>query len=398
MKKMMKTLTIRNVGPIKDAAVQFGDLTVFVGPQATGKSIFLQWLKLVLDVEPIKKQLADYGTDWERKPDLFLETYFGEGMRSIWSADTSQITVDKKDFDLTARLRRRPKTKITPESVFLAPAQRVLTLRDGWPRPFGDYKPGDPYVVRAYSEKIRNLMENAGGSTALFPRDKRLKAEYRSMLNASIFSGFSLNVERVNAQKRLILKEGEKRLPYMVWSAGQREFIPLLLGLYWLMPSTKSTKLKDYDWVILEELEMGLHPRAVSTMLMLVLELLHRGYRVCLSSHSPQVLELVWAWQNLMMNKAEPRMLARILNAKMTGGVRSVVDDAMKKELRVYYFDHNAPVAEISGLDTDSPTEMEASWGDMLSFSDRANRAVAESASENSGHDSSSLDEEDDAE
>jgi ABC-type multidrug transport system ATPase subunit len=164
------------------------------------------------------------------------------------------------------------------------------------------------------------------------------------------------------------------------------------------MPSTKSTKLKDYDWVILEELEMGLHPRAVSTMLMLVLELLHRGYRVCLSSHSPQVLELVWAWQNLMMNKAEPRMLARILNAKMTGGVRSVVDDAMKKELRVYYFDHNAPVAEISGLDTDSPTEMEASWGDMLSFSDRANRAVAESASENSGHDSSSLDEEDDAE
>jgi hypothetical protein len=379
----MKTLKIRKVGPIKEADVQFGDLTVFVGPQASGKSIFLQWLKLVLDVEPIKKQLADYGTDWEGNLKPFLETYFGEGMDRIWS-DKSQIDVNNKPFNLKERLRRRPKTRSAQEKVFLAPAQRVLTLRDGWPRPFSDFNPGDPYSVRAYSERIRNLMESAGGSTALFPRDRRLKAEYRKMLDNSIFSGFTLEVEKVKAQKRLILKAGGKgsSLPYMVWSAGQREFIPLLLGLYWLMPSTNIARRDSYEWVILEEMEMGLHPRAVSTMLMLVLELLHRGYRVCLSSHSPQVLELVWAWQRLKENHANSNKLAKILGAEMKAGIGSVVEDAMKKELRVYYFDRNTSATDISQLDPDAARSQEASWGEMLSSSERANRAVAESVAE----------------
>jgi len=381
----MTTLKVRNVGPIREADIQFGDLTVFVGPQASGKSILLQWLKLVLDVEPIKKQLADYGTDWERDTEKFLEAYFGEGMGQIWS-EKSQIILDNKPFNLKTKLRRRPRTKSTQERVFLAPAQRVLTLRDGWPRPFSDFNPGDPYVVRAYSEKIRNLMENAGGSTALFPRKKRMKSEYRNMLDKSIFSGFALEVEKVKAQKRLILRAAGKAgsLPFMVWSAGQREFIPLLLGLYWIMPSTKLTKRDEYDWIILEELEMGLHPRAVSTMLMLVLELLHRGYRVCLSSHSPQVLELVWAWQRLKDHDAAPERLADILGAKKTPGIGTVVNDALQKQLRVYCFDHNAPVRDISALDIDARNrdKLEASWGEMLSFSERANRAVAESAVE----------------
>jgi hypothetical protein len=376
----MKTLRIRKIGPISEATVQFGDLTVFVGPQASGKSIFLQWLKLVLDIEPIKKQLAEYGTDWANPAD-FLASYFGEGMEGTWSESRSQVFAGASEFDLSAKLRRRPKGRTKAESVFLAPAQRVLTLRDGWPRPFGDYKPVDPYVVRAYSEKMRNLMESEFGvNEDLFPRENRLKKEYRSMLDDSIFSGFSLNVERVNAQKRLVLKQGRKGLPYMVWSAGQREFIPLLLGLYWLMPSAAMTKREGIKWVILEEIEMGLHPRAVATMLALVIELLHRGYRVCLSTHSPQVLELVWAWQNLKQNRGDSQSLAGMLGVDSTPSVRGVMDDALQKRIRVYFFERNARATEISGLDPGADGTQEAEWGGLLSFSERANRAVAESA------------------
>jgi len=35
-----KRISVSNLGQIKNADVKFGDLTVFVGPQATGKSIF----------------------------------------------------------------------------------------------------------------------------------------------------------------------------------------------------------------------------------------------------------------------------------------------------------------------------------------------------------------------
>lgn len=43
------TMKALHVGPITDAEVTFGDLTVLVGPQATGKSVFLQFLKLLVD-------------------------------------------------------------------------------------------------------------------------------------------------------------------------------------------------------------------------------------------------------------------------------------------------------------------------------------------------------------
>lgn len=42
-------LHLANVGQIREATLEFGDLTVFVGPQATGKSIALQMLKLLVD-------------------------------------------------------------------------------------------------------------------------------------------------------------------------------------------------------------------------------------------------------------------------------------------------------------------------------------------------------------
>ena len=56
----MQTLRVSNLGPIQDASVEFGDLTVLVGPQATGKSLLLQLLKLLLDVGPIRNELKRF--------------------------------------------------------------------------------------------------------------------------------------------------------------------------------------------------------------------------------------------------------------------------------------------------------------------------------------------------
>ena len=42
-------------------------------------------------------------------------------------------------------------------------------------------------------------------------------------------------------------------------------------------------------------MEMGLHPRAIAVVMLMVFELMARGYRVCISTHSPQVLDAVWA-------------------------------------------------------------------------------------------------------
>jgi DNA repair ATPase RecN len=63
----MTTLNIKNLGQIKEASLAFGDLTVLVGPQATGKSIALQLLKLMLDAGQVQEEMARYGLDWDHK-------------------------------------------------------------------------------------------------------------------------------------------------------------------------------------------------------------------------------------------------------------------------------------------------------------------------------------------
>ena len=45
--KKLNQLTIKNFGPIHEARLAFGDLTVFIGSQASGKSLALQLLKLL---------------------------------------------------------------------------------------------------------------------------------------------------------------------------------------------------------------------------------------------------------------------------------------------------------------------------------------------------------------
>lgn len=376
----MDILELRNIGPIQRADIEFGDLTVLVGPQATGKSIFLQFLKLMLDTGPVFGTFGKYGLDWDGRREEFFNLYFGEGMSRIWNK-SSGVTWQGTEVDMDRLVRSRRRR--AEEKCLLIPAQRVLALsRDGWLRPFADYKPGDPYAIRDFSEKLRILMEGRlGRGKAIFPAPRRFAHEIRRLLEISVFGGFELKVEKQVPQKRLVLSSGSHTpsLPFMVWSAGQREFVPLLLGLFWVMPATQA---KPVQWVAIEKIEMGLHPRAISAMLLIVLELLRRGYRVCLSTHSPHVLDLVWALRMFRAHKAEPRRVLELFGVRRTRPMLQVADSAMLANTKVYYFDPESRTAQdISSLDPGSEEAAEAGWGGLTAFSgqvaDQVARAVA---------------------
>ncbi len=374
---MASRLILRNVGQIVEADVTFGDLTVLVGPQATGKSIALQFLKLMVDAGHVQRELGRHGLDWSGKLPEFFDIYFGEGMRSIWRNGQSAVEWGNKPVDVQGIIKRRRRN--TDESLFFIPAQRVLTLRDGWPRPFTDYSAGDPFAVREFSERLRTLLEQEfSAKERLFPQPNRLKSGFRDMLSRTVFADFRLQVDKSRVQKRLVLETTGDPLPFMVWSAGQREFVPLLLGLYWLMPPSKVSRRDTIRWVVLEELEMGLHPRAISTLLMMVFELMRRGYQVCLSTHSPQVLEAVWALQHLTSNKADASSLLSVFEAPKTGPMRELAATVMKKQVTVHYFDRKSgKTRDISELDPDAEENGSNGWGGLGEFSGRANEAVA---------------------
>ena len=371
-------LEIRNLGQIGEASISFGDLTVLIGPQAAGKSIALQLLKLLVDTGFVQGELRRYGLDWSGDVNQLLDVYFGEGMHSILALGSTRIEWNRSPVDLVAIAKRKQRSE--KQSLFLIPAQRVLTLRDGWPRPFSDYAAGDPFAVREFSETLRRLLETEFTKVNLFPERKRLKEAFRSLLARDVFGGFELRVDKPRSQKRLVLGPtgSTEVLPQMVWSAGQREFIPLLLGFYWLMPPTKVSLRSDIRWVVIEELEMGLHPRAISGVLLMVLELLRRGYRVCLSTHSPQVLEMAWAMRNLKESRASADALLRVFGVRPDQTLRRVAETALAKTVNVYHFDRgSSQVHDISNLDPSAQSSFEASWGGLSEFSERANTEVA---------------------
>lgn len=378
-------LKLENIGQITEAKLSFGDLTVLVGPQATGKSIALQLFKLIADTGQVFSELKRYGLDWSKNLPDFLDIYMGEGMRQLWRESQSIITWQNKKIDLLKLVGRVPKSKL--EKMFYIPAQRVLTLRDGWPRPFTDYSPGDPYAVREFSEKLRLLLEQEFTATeGLFPQERRLKRELRDLLAQAFFPGHDLHVDRYRSQRRLVLQAGEseENLPFMVWSAGQREFVPLLLGFYWLMPPTKLPRREKIEWVVIEELEMGLHPQAISVTMLMVLELLWRGYRVCLSTHSPHVLDVVWALQKIKTHQADARLVLDIFKARATASMQDLAKTALKQTMQVYYFDRDGAAHDISQLDPGSSNELESGWGGISEFSGRiadvVSQAVAQGA------------------
>lgn len=385
---MIERVKVSGIGPVEEADIRFGDLTVFVGPQATGKSIILQLLKLLVDRPAIHETMRRFGLESQKKirgqhRDIgkFLDLYFGEGMESIWS-DESRLFLDQKKRSAKLSAYARPGRTVAPEKMFYIPAQRVMSLRDGMTRPFSDFRAGDPFVLRDFSEKVHGIMQTEIGlDEDVFPHRQRFDKVLRRPLEEHIFGDFGLRRDTSGHPGRLVLnRDAGRALPYLVWSAGQREFVPLLLGLYWLLPPAAVPTRGDLEWVVIEELEMGLHPNGIGAVLNIVMELRLRGYRICLSTHSPHVLDIVWALRFFQGHKGTSGDVRKLLGLPSTRKTKRLADCALKSKFKTYYFGRDGAVRDISGLDPGSEDNAEGGWGGLTEFSGRVGDVVAEVA------------------
>jgi len=130
-----------------------------------------------------------------------------------------------------------------------------------------------------------------------------------------------------------------------------------------------------------------LHPQAIAVFMLLVLDLLWRGYRVVISTHSPLVLDVVWAIRRLSDNKARWQLLSDAFFVKKPPAVRHVMEHALKSDYRVYFFDlnqktHLVSTRDISRLDPDASNPGEADWGGLTGFSSHFGDAVRTSVTE----------------
>lgn len=381
-KRQSETLRIQNFAHLSDVCLSFGDLTVLVGPQGAGKSLALQWLKIALDGRQIVDALRAAGHPADR-PDAIVDLIFGTGMASGWRNDQTSIKYEASSIT-PSTISRRGKSS---EQLFFVPAHRSMLISDGWAAPFQKLNADTPVVARLFSQ---NLFDRFSGKDAgtLFPVDKLLKKEIRDKIDAAVFHGGKVGIEEDQQHAlRLRLVHGDMHLPFMTWTAGQREFTPLLLGLYSLLPRTKARKRDDINWVVIEEPEMGLHPQAITSVLLLVLDLIWRGYRVILSTHSPHVLALPWLMRNLKQHGASAKLVCKAFDVKHAP-MHEVAKVALEKDYRSYMleFDPTGTVhsVDISDLDPSSDDERISGWGGLTSYSSRFADTVREAVNRSS--------------
>ncbi|QDU69641.1 AAA family ATPase [Engelhardtia mirabilis] len=366
----MSRLQIENFAHLRSVDIAFGDLTVLVGPQASGKSLTLQWLKAALDGRNIVKALTDAGHPAD-EPAHLVDLIFGVGMGSGWSADSS-VRWENRAVDPGSLSRRGDKQG--KARLLYIPAHRALLINDGWAQPFQKLGPDTPVVARLFSQWLFELFRPALDGGALFPRERVLKSEYRDRIDAAVFHGGEVSLREDEGRvRRLHLTHGDVQLPFMTWTSGQREFTPLLFGLYSALPPRKQTKDEHLEWVVIEEPEMGLHPEAITVVLLLCLELLSRGYRVVVSTHSPLVLSAVWMLRRLREIGAGPEFVCDAFDVPARGKTKDVANAALDRgrSLRTFLLKHGPDGVvskDISSLDPGSEDDDVSGWGGLAGF------------------------------
>ena len=206
----------------------------------------------------------------------------------------------------------------------------------------------------------------------------------RRILDEAFFHGARVESDNSSLKRRFILEVGSSKLPFMTWSAGQKEFMPLLLSLYYLMPASKVKLKDDIQAVIIEEPEMGLHPKAIQALMVVFLELIARGYKIIISTHSPVLLELLWAMNYIKKYNGTSGDLFELFSQKnnsSNASIKSTFETVIKeKTFATYYFDQSedgVTIKDISTLDAGSDDSATSSWGGLTDFASKAGEIVS---------------------
>ena len=379
----MKHIKVENFGPIGLADVEYGDLTILVGAQASGKSLFLELTKLMVDKESIVNNLRKYNYIIGKNDQAnLLDIYFGNGMSKAWNADT-RVAVDCqgeiKGVSIPAVIAEGAE-----ERMFYIPAQRILSMSDGRPKAFSEFDSSCPYVLRQFSETLRLFMASGfdGKKSVLFPISTRLKKYQRDSFNDSIFHDGKVEMDVESGQRKMKLKVDGMEMPFMTWSAGQKEFMPLLMGFYCVSGSpTRVFNKEQYEYVVIEEPEMGLHPQAIKAVLLQIIELIQSGYKVILSTHSSVPLEFVWAFNILKKSNKKGREQALYQLFDKNGHSSVAFKGIFDKSIRTYFFHRKDGVVssvDISSLDASSEDVNISEWGGLSNFATEAADVVGQ--------------------
>lgn len=369
----MDNFVVENLGPIAKAEVDFGDLTILTGPQASGKTLFLETFALNLNMLYIAYDFAKSNSIGDT--DDFLDYYYGENLHNIIQ-DNTRFAFNNDNItklQLLEEIRNKVNTCINDTysfhfdaklpNVFYIPAQRSLAVSEGRIKISDDFI-NSPYLLVKFSQYLQEYVKK-----------NQTEILKDTIKDYDFFKAAKINMRRNAGSPRLEMTIDNQVIPYMAWSTGQRELASLLMAVDYLEKYTNRT------YAIIEEPELGLHPRAIIEFMFTVLKLMKNGVKVIISTHSSTPLDFVWAMNRLKHKGAESySALAEMFDFKIKE--KDFFNGLFDKDIKVYYFAPDKKTRkvhskDISSLDVESEDEDVSNWGGMSLSADRAGSIVS---------------------
>ena len=335
---MSQVLEIHNFGPITDAVLEPGALTVCVGPQATGKSIAAQLLYFFRNLERLI--LDEIGPLGLESPEAVFEqalaslmgnhwkTYFSDQTRLTYISDQPvlpdydeqtqseqtrwEITLSQSGLPQLSDSLRATINWISGEAgdkdleqyeigqdiyipagrvlyTYIAPGQALISSRImrhilEWPA----------YVRHFYASLGEGLKSWVGTETGIV-----LSSGQRSRQKQEIMKQFLSRQSSTLLQRgELLIHQGKKQaftvqlqvpgasspLRLETISSGQMETWPFLV-----LASTLAVE-HDSLFFVFEEPEVHLHPQAQVTIAETIAYLTNHGHHFFITTHSPYIL------------------------------------------------------------------------------------------------------------
>ena len=326
IKRPVRKLTVKNFSVIKEAELEFGKITVLIGPQASGKSLLC---RLAFFFSQYLPELANNIAN--RRPPFIdisraLEARFADWFPpTAWRNNKSEIFYSHEEFAVSVSigsLERTPKFLFSPQ--YTDDYERWKATRDSgdavsstvalFAGPFRT--PGSLYIPsgRAFFSTPNKGFVSVSGKNLDWITQRfstEMDFDYRAMIASSNGKGellhtFGQQSERI-LRGRVVLAEGTPRfqsnndssiLPFEFLSSGTLELLPLLNPIAKLVSNTKFSDFfnesgKPQGPIFIEEPESGVFPKTQYELTRLIAWLasphtLNQAFVI--TTHSPYIL------------------------------------------------------------------------------------------------------------
>ena len=127
---------------------------------------------------------------------------------------------------------------------------------------------------------------------------------------------------------------------------------------------------------------MGLHPKAIETVILQIIELMQNGYRVIVSTHSTILLEFAWALGMLknLDERTFRKAMCELFSVDTHDSMANLFKGLKGKNVKTYFMSsrggEGVVSSDISSLDVESDIDFVADWGGLSFFAGKASKIV----------------------